>query len=112
MAESSEKSDCPICCKSFPTDIIEVHVNRCIFLHATEEDGADKKKDNTKRGFSAYKGSPTGDVKKPRLASPFARSPKTSTATLTTKSKTVSKVEDKVVLSSDDENDENMVSFD
>lgn len=104
MADSAE-SECPICCKSFGADIIEVHVNRCIFLHATEEDNSEKKKE-PKRGFSAYKGSPTAETKKPRMASPFARSPKTVPAATVTKTKSAS-----VVLSSDDENDsQNAVS--
>lgn len=102
MADSDE-SECPICCKSFATDIIEVHVNRCIFLHATEEESGVEKKKEPKRGFSTYKGSPTAEAKKPRFAGPFAKSPKTSGAKTKSASEWL-KSEANVILSSDDEN--------
>lgn len=55
MNEESEKSpsECPICCKSFPADAIESHVNRCIFLNSTSDDDKEKPNEN-KRTFSVF----------------------------------------------------------
>lgn len=51
MDEEQSDKECPICCKKFPADVIEIHVNRCIFLNSTEE----TPKDNiNKRSFSVF----------------------------------------------------------
>lgn len=52
MDQESENapSECPICCKTFPADTIQTHVNRCIFLNSTEEETP---KEN-KRTFSVF----------------------------------------------------------
>lgn len=68
MNQESEKppSECPICCKAFPTDAIEAHVNRCIFLNSTSENESEKPKEN-KRTFSVFSTtnrSPTVESKK------------------------------------------------
>lgn len=65
METDSQTSECPICCKDFPKDAIEVHVNRCIFLNTT--DGEDKTKE-TKRSYSVFKGSPSADNKRKKLS--------------------------------------------
>lgn len=49
----SEDAECPICGKNFPSNAIELHVNRCIFLNSTDE----PVKDNNKRTFSIFSGS-------------------------------------------------------
>lgn len=66
--KSSAEAECPICSKCFPTDLIEVHVNRCIFLNSTD---CDKPKDSNKRSFSIFNGtknseSPDNTKKKSR----------------------------------------------
>lgn len=114
MEVTNDKTNCPICDKAFPIDIIDVHVNRCLFLHATEEDSGEKKKE-PKRGFSAYKGSPTAELKKPRLAGPFTKSPKTTAAT-SVKTASVANwskgnASTNVQMLSDDENDGNEVNI-
>lgn len=68
MHQDSENSsaECPICCKTFPPDTIQLHVNRCIFLNATNEDEIEKPKEN-KRTFSVFSKSsrsPTAENKK------------------------------------------------
>lgn len=66
MNNSDTKSECPICCKPFPSDEIQIHVNRCIFLNAREEK-IDCPAKESKRSFSVFQSnSPTG-VKKPKL---------------------------------------------
>lgn len=39
VPQSSAQSECPVCDKLFPTNAIEAHVNRCIFLN-TQDDSA------------------------------------------------------------------------
>lgn len=51
MDEEQSDKECPICCKNFPVDVIEIHVNRCIFLNTTEEKPKDN---NNKRSFSVF----------------------------------------------------------
>lgn len=74
MNNSDAKSECPICLKSFPSDTIEIHVNRCIFLNTTEANSEGSVKE-PKRSFSVFQSkSPTSSktnsptsVKKPKL---------------------------------------------
>lgn len=68
MNNSNTNSECPICCKSFPSDAIEVHVNRCIFLNTTTISNGDNSSiKEPKRSFSVFQSnSPTG-IKKPKL---------------------------------------------
>lgn len=66
MNSSDTNSDCPICCKPFPSDTIEIHVNRCIFLN-TREINNDSSVKEPKRSFSVFQSnSPTG-AKKQKL---------------------------------------------
>lgn len=67
MNNLNTHSECPICCKSFPADTIEIHVNRCIFLNTTEAN-TDSSVKEQKRSFSVFQSSssPTS-VKKPKL---------------------------------------------
>lgn len=67
--KESEKppSECPICCKTFPSDAIEAHVNRCIFLNCTSADSENEKPKENKRTFSVFNQtnrSPTTENKK------------------------------------------------
>lgn len=51
--ESDEQLlECPVCNKQFEKDSIETHVNRCIFLNATEENAV--KTNENKRTFSVF----------------------------------------------------------
>ncbi|CAG9784259.1 unnamed protein product [Diatraea saccharalis] len=42
MADSNTPISCPVCCREFKRDIIEEHVNKCIFLN-TPEDSVSKR---------------------------------------------------------------------
>lgn len=54
------EAECPICGKNYPQNIIEVHVNRCIFLNTTSQNDLNKAKESTsKRSFSFLDGSKT-----------------------------------------------------
>lgn len=67
MNNTDTKSECPICCKPFPSDEIEIHVNRCIFLN-TKEENNDSSFKESKRNFSVFQSSsPKGGNKKPKL---------------------------------------------
>lgn len=61
MNSSDTNSECPVCGKHFPSDEIEIHVNRCIFLNTKTE--------APKRTFSVFNSnsSPVG-AKKLKLA--------------------------------------------
>lgn len=83
-SQSSADAECPVCSKYFPSDSIEVHVNRCLFLNSTDDD---KPKDSSKRSFSIFSGtkpaeSPENIKKKSRNALFTAdSSPSTSSKT-------------------------------
>lgn len=66
MNNSDTKSECPICCKPFSPDAIELHVNRCIFLN-TKEENNDSSFKESKRNFSVFQSSSPKGVKKPKL---------------------------------------------
>lgn len=68
---STSHSQCPICNKGFPTDQIEVHANRCIFLNTTNEQGLITSPKTTtqpekKRNFQLFDRSPA-EIKRPKL---------------------------------------------
>ncbi|XP_028130501.2 ATPase WRNIP1-like [Diabrotica virgifera virgifera] len=44
MSSAKKVTSCPICNKDFPTDEIESHANRCIFLNCVEDDLAKRKR--------------------------------------------------------------------
>ncbi|XP_031630272.1 ATPase WRNIP1-like [Contarinia nasturtii] len=66
--ETLPDAECPICCKHFPKDSIEVHVNRCIFLNCSEETTKDSTNKRSFRIFNANKtnamASPPGNANK------------------------------------------------
>lgn len=69
MNKESEmtSSVCPICDKTFPSDAIEAHVNRCIFLNSVNDDEKEKLPKENKRTFSVFNKtdrSPTVENKK------------------------------------------------
>lgn len=66
MNNPETNSECPICCKPFPSDAIEIHVNRCIFLNTREENGDSSVKE-TKRSFSVFQSNSPTSGKKPKL---------------------------------------------
>lgn len=99
-------SECPICCKQFSRDSIETHVNRCIFLNATEEDTA-KPKEN-KRTFSVFNAnrSPSADsTKKPRKGGSSFSTKKPTAVTQRRSSTNV------IQLSDDEAADQNVKMF-
>lgn len=72
------QAECPVCEKSFKPEVIEVHVNRCIFLNTTEEH--DRTREN-KRSFGASfnaNRSPANDNKKFRKTTQQISSPSAS----------------------------------
>lgn len=100
-SEQSESSECPICCKTFPPDTIQVHVERCIFLNCTSDDEKNKPKEN-KRTFSVFNQtgrSPTVEKKKFKKADPNLK-----------RSVGVVKVAESVNISDDDSNSNEDVS--
>lgn len=99
-------SECPICCKQFKRDLIETHVNRCIFLNATEEDTA-KPKDN-KRTFSVFNTnhSPSTDSTKKVRKSGSNVSTKKPAAFAQRRSST-----NVIQLSDEEDNDKNVCYF-
>lgn len=48
--KNQSDTECPICGKYFEKDVIEVHVNRCLFLNGNEE----PVRDNNKRSFGIF----------------------------------------------------------
>lgn len=85
--EDSEKppSECPICTKTFPSNAIESHVNRCIFLNCESADSEGEKPKESKRTFSVFSKanrSPTVQSKKFKRAEPIAKSASAPTATV------------------------------
>lgn len=98
--------DCPICCKTFTKDTIEVHVNQCIFLHTTEETAASTSKD-PKRSFTLGNGSPIGASKKKFRLSSNALSSSQRTFSATSGTSMAASPKNSFVLSSDSEEDAN-----
>lgn len=97
MNQESEQppSECPICCKTFPSDAIEAHVNRCIFLNSANDDEKEKSKEN-KRTFSVFNKS---------NRSPTAENKKFKKSEATSKRVTIAPVVSTLVLSEDEGDD-------
>lgn len=77
---AADSTDCPICGKNFPSNAIEVHVNRCIFLNTKDEDDKPKESKRSFGVFSQNNLSPTVESKKFKKTSTNAKSPSTSAA--------------------------------
>lgn len=91
-AATTSHSQCPICNKDFPSDQIEVHVNRCIFLNATDDKPIITSPTNSqqvekKRNFQLFDRSPA-EVKRPKLDTNKSKIKGTTTTTKRIKSAT------------------------
>lgn len=69
----STNSECPVCSKTFPSNEIEKHVNRCIFLNTQPQNSStvdnhnnNKPTGSNKRNFNIFGKSP-GSNKKVKL---------------------------------------------
>lgn len=67
----STNSECPVCSKTFSSNEIEIHVNRCIFLNTQPQNSSTVDKQPTtsgsnKRNFNIFGKSP-GSNKKVKL---------------------------------------------
>lgn len=84
-AATTSYSQCPICNKNFPSDQIEVHVNRCIFLNATDDkpiitSPTNSQQADKKRNFQLFDRSPA-EVKRPKLDTNKIKTKGTTTTT-------------------------------
>lgn len=92
-------AECPICDKNFPVDLIEVHVNRCIFLNSTEAVPTLSATSDHKRTFGVFEPRSSAELKRPKLSeSPASRERKPSGSSAWN-NKTIAQV---VTLSDDD----------
>lgn len=74
MESNEANSECPVCSKTFSSNEIEKHVNRCIFLNTQPESSTGENHNNNKpsgsnkRNFNIFGKSP-GSNKKVKLGS-------------------------------------------
>lgn len=116
VQKSDSNAECPICGKSFVQNVIEVHVNRCIFLNSSTQNDMDKPKEvNNKRPFRVFSAAKTSGVcsqpnRSPDAANKRSRStnalhPNKSPSTLSTAQYPRLPIPTKTIPVSDDEDD-------